>query len=56
MESSGRAAPQQQGPGLVIFDCDGVLVDSEHLSHRVLLAMLEEHGVSDLLQSAFARG
>ena len=25
---------------LLIFDCDGVLVDSEHLSHGVLCAML----------------
>lgn len=30
---------------LVIFDCDGVLVDSEPLAHRVLVAMLAEHGV-----------
>ena len=29
---------------LVIFDCDGVLVDSEHLSHGVLHAMLIEMG------------
>lgn len=32
-------------PALVIFDCDGVLVDSERLSHRVLQQMLAEHGV-----------
>lgn len=30
---------------LVIFDCDGVLVDSEILSQRVLLSMLEKIGV-----------
>ena len=30
---------------LVIFDCDGVLVDSEILSQRVLLNMLEKVGV-----------
>jgi len=30
---------------LVIFDCDGVLIDSEILSKRVLLNMLEELGV-----------
>ncbi len=29
-------------PGLVIFDCDGVLVDSEMLSAGVLTAQLEE--------------
>jgi HAD superfamily hydrolase (TIGR01509 family) len=35
------------GPGLqlVIFDCDGVLVDSEPISHRVLVDMLSELGV-----------
>lgn len=32
------------GP-LVIFDCDGVLVDSERLSHTVLCEMLHELGV-----------
>jgi HAD superfamily hydrolase (TIGR01509 family) len=31
-------------PSLVIFDCDGVLVDSEHLSHAVLRDMLLEMG------------
>ena len=30
---------------LIIFDCDGVLVDSEILSQRVLLCMLEKLGV-----------
>ena len=30
---------------LIIFDCDGVLVDSEILSQRVLLSMLKELGV-----------
>lgn len=33
-------------PGLVIFDCDGVLVDSERISHEVLCEMLAEQGVS----------
>jgi HAD superfamily hydrolase (TIGR01509 family) len=31
---------------LVIFDCDGVLVDSERLSHEVLQQMLAERGVT----------
>jgi HAD superfamily hydrolase (TIGR01509 family) len=31
---------------LLIFDCDGVLVDSERLSHTVLRQMLLEMGVS----------
>lgn len=30
---------------LVIFDCDGVLIDSEILSQRVLLALLKDKGV-----------
>lgn len=29
---------------LVIFDCDGVLVDSEPLGNRVFVQMLREHG------------
>jgi HAD superfamily hydrolase (TIGR01509 family) len=39
----GRAEPAGT-PGLVIFDCDGVLVDSENHSNRVLGEMLGEHG------------
>lgn len=31
---------------LVIFDCDGVLVDSEPTTHRVLTQMLGEHGLA----------
>lgn len=31
--------------GLVIFDCDGVLVDSEPLSMRVLLETIAENGI-----------
>lgn len=33
-------------PELVIFDCDGVLVDSEGISNRVLAAMLVREGLS----------
>lgn len=29
---------------LVIFDCDGVLVDSEIIAHRVVVEMLQEQG------------
>ena len=32
-------------PGLVIFDCDGVLVDTESTADRVFLEMLGEAGV-----------
>jgi len=33
-------------PDLVIFDCDGVLVDSEMLSCRCLTEVLANHGIS----------
>lgn len=33
-------------PALVIFDCDGVLVDSERPANRLLQAMLAEQGVT----------
>ena len=32
--------------GLVIFDCDGVLIDSEHISARVLVELAAEVGVA----------
>ena len=32
-------------PGLVIFDCDGVLVDSEHASFEVAREMAAEFGI-----------
>lgn len=31
-------------PKLVIFDCDGVLVDSEPIANRVLFDILKQHG------------
>lgn len=37
---------------LVIFDCDGVLVDSEAISNRVLAAMLTEQGLPTTLPQA----
>lgn len=33
-------------PKLVIFDCDGVLVDSEHATNEVLIASLALYGLS----------
>jgi HAD superfamily hydrolase (TIGR01509 family) len=42
-------------PELVLFDCDGVLVDSERLSHEVLRTMLAEGGVQLSLQQAYDR-
>jgi HAD superfamily hydrolase (TIGR01509 family) len=40
---------------LVIFDCDGVLVDSERLSHLVLCEVLAELGVSISYEDAVLR-
>jgi HAD superfamily hydrolase (TIGR01509 family) len=40
---------------LVIFDCDGVLVDSERLSHEVLVQMLAEQGLEVTLEAALQR-
>ncbi len=40
---------------LVIFDCDGVLVDSERLSHVVLQQMLAEQGVAISFDEAVQR-
>jgi HAD superfamily hydrolase (TIGR01509 family) len=39
-------------PQLVIFDCDGVLVDSEVISNRVLAAMLSAEGLPTTLAQA----
>ena len=47
--------PDLPGPTLVIFDCDGVLVDSERLSHEVLRQMLAEQGVHLTLEQTFER-
>ena len=40
---------QQRKPQLVIFDCDGVLVDSEAISNRVLARMLTDEGLPTTL-------
>lgn len=42
-------------PALVIFDCDGVLVDSEPLSIRVLLDTLARQGLVFDLEVGYAR-
>jgi beta-phosphoglucomutase-like phosphatase (HAD superfamily) len=41
-----------RGPRLVIFDCDGVLVDSEPISNRVLAEMLTAEGLPTTLAQA----
>lgn len=48
MAAPGPAAPV----GLVIFDCDGVLVDSEPLALRILLQTLSDAGAVLLPQEA----
>jgi len=40
---------------LVIFDCDGVLVDSEVLSCECLVEVLHDYGVSITIQEVFER-
>ncbi|MGF9563191.1 HAD family hydrolase [Neorhizobium sp. JUb45] len=40
---------------LVIFDCDGVLVDSEPVSVRVLVAALNRHGIDMAEEEAYGR-
>ena len=42
-----------QGIDLIIFDCDGVLVDSEPLSMRILLQTLAEAGVAMTESAAY---
>jgi HAD superfamily hydrolase (TIGR01509 family) len=42
-------------PGLVIFDCDGVLVDSEPISLRLLLETLAQAGLALDPEDAHAR-
>jgi HAD superfamily hydrolase (TIGR01509 family) len=39
--------------GLVIFDCDGVLVDSELITNRVFARMLNELGIAVSLEDMF---
>jgi HAD superfamily hydrolase (TIGR01509 family) len=39
-------------PACIIFDCDGVLVDSEVINNRVLLEMASEYGVTMDLTAA----
>ena len=41
--------------GLVIFDCDGVLVDSELITNRVFAQMLNEVGIAMSLEDMFER-
>ena len=40
---------------LVIFDCDGVLVDSERIANQVFCTMLNELGLPVTLEDMFER-
>jgi len=42
---AGRDGQVQRRFGLVIFDCDGVLIDSEIISARMLVSALADRGV-----------
>lgn len=56
MSAAGRpGATGASTSKLVIFDCDGVLVDSEAISNGVLADMLAEQGLSMSLAEARAR-
>ena len=50
-EPTVDAAPR----ALLIFDCDGVLVDSEPISHAVLRDLLAEQGVCLTMEQMYAR-
>src|SRR6185437_7161060 len=43
--SAGGMKPGRREPDLIIFDCDGVLVDSEMLSCRCLCEVLATYGI-----------
>jgi HAD superfamily hydrolase (TIGR01509 family) len=41
-------------PDLVIFDCDGVLVDSEPIANRIFVEHLARHGIAMTLEAALS--
>lgn len=52
---TGATAAKWHKPALVIFDCDGVLVDSEPISARVMAEMAVEVGLGMTADEAIAR-
>lgn len=46
-------APHVTSFELVVFDCDGVLVDSERITNRIFAAMLVDIGVPATLETVF---
>jgi HAD superfamily hydrolase (TIGR01509 family) len=53
MRSNETPPPAQDRWQLAIFDCDGVLVDSETIAHRALVEALSELGLALTLKEAF---
>jgi HAD superfamily hydrolase (TIGR01509 family) len=50
------AGSKHMGDGsAIIFDCDGVLVDSEPIANRVMVELLNEHGYSITMEESVAR-
>ncbi len=45
VDKISMAFPLSCSPSLVIFDCDGVLVDTETIANRLLVKVLAEQGV-----------
>jgi HAD superfamily hydrolase (TIGR01509 family) len=52
---NAAAARTTTGYDLVIFDCDGVLVDSETLACRCLVELLQRHGIDVEIEVVFER-
>src|SRR5882672_10561958 len=55
LHTTAGAPDEVQPYELVIFDCDGVLVDSERITARVFADMLGELGLAVTLQDVFDR-
>jgi HAD superfamily hydrolase (TIGR01509 family) len=51
----GEAPDAMEGIDLVIFDCDGVLIDSEPIASRTLAEALQGYGVSITAEEAHAK-
>ena len=54
-DTAVRPLPEEAPVSLVIFDCDGVLVDSEPISVSVLLEVLREAGCEISLDDGYDR-
>jgi HAD superfamily hydrolase (TIGR01509 family) len=52
---NAASARTTTGYDLVIFDCDGVLVDSEMLACKCLVELLQRHGIDVELEAVFEK-